>query len=73
MVNIVNICFITDTNYAVPTGVAIESLIENCKKDTMYNIYIIAVDVGEKIILKWKTYIPVFQLICIRIPIFDFT
>lgn len=54
MVNIVNICFITDTNYAVPTGVAIESLIENCKKDTMYNIYIIAVNVGEKIINKFK-------------------
>ena len=54
MKNIVNICFITDTNYAVPTGVAIESLIKNCNKDTQYNVYVIAVGTNKKLADKFK-------------------
>ena len=54
MKNIVNICFITDKNYAVPTGVAIESLVKNCNKDTQYNLYVIAVDTDKKVADKLK-------------------
>ena len=49
----VNICFLTDNGYAMPTGVAIESLCKNKKKNTKYDIYILAIDISyenEKIL-----------------------
>jgi len=43
----VNVCFITDIGYAVPTAVAVQSLIENRGKSTKYNIYIVAVNLDN--------------------------
>ena len=45
---IINICFLTDDSYAMPTGVAIKSLCESKNKNTVYNIYILAIDVSSK-------------------------
>ncbi len=49
----VNVCFITDNNYTVPTAVAIQSLIEHRAKSTEYNIYIVAVNLDKD---KIKTF-----------------
>ena len=50
----VNVCFITDENYAVPTLVAVQSLIENRAKNTRYRIYIVAVNLTEEQIKKFQ-------------------
>lgn len=52
--NNINVCFITDESYAMPTGVAIRSLIENAGKKSRYNIYIVAVNLDEKSIKNLK-------------------
>lgn len=54
MKNNINVCFITDESYAMPTGVAIQSLIENASKKSRYNIYIVAVNLDEKSIKNLK-------------------
>jgi lipopolysaccharide biosynthesis glycosyltransferase len=43
------VVFITDNNYALPTGVAIQSLISTKNKDTRYDIYVICNKVEEKL------------------------
>ena len=52
--NNINVCFITDESYAMPTGVAIQSLIENAGKESKYNIYVIAVNLDKKSIKYLK-------------------
>lgn len=37
----INICLITDNNFALPTAVTIESIAKNSDKNCVYNIYII--------------------------------
>lgn len=46
--NKVAIAFICDDNYVVPTVVAITSLIENKRKVTYYDIFIIASELTEE-------------------------
>ena len=41
------ICFCTDDNYALPTSVALTSLIQNKNPETIYDIYVIINDVSE--------------------------
>lgn len=43
----VNICFLTDNGYVMPTCVAITSMIENKKKETIYNIYLLCINVTK--------------------------
>ena len=42
--NKINIAFICDSNYALPTRTAVNSVIRNKKTNTKLHIYIIAVD-----------------------------
>lgn len=42
----VNICFICDDKFSLPTGVAIQSLSENRNVDIYYNVYIICYNVS---------------------------
>lgn len=42
------IVFATDNNYAIPTGIAITSLILNKNKETCYDIYILSDNVSEE-------------------------
>lgn len=50
-----NLVFICDNNYALPTRTAINSVIKNKKPDTKLHIYIIAVDLTTENIKKFKT------------------
>ena len=43
----INLCFITDDYYAMPTCVAISSILKNKKESTIYDIYILCKDVSE--------------------------
>lgn len=43
----INLCFITDDYYAMPTCITISSILENKKKDIIYNIYILCKNVSE--------------------------
>lgn len=54
MSDIVNVCFICDSKYAVPTGVAIQSLLINSYKKTKYNIYIIGVNLDKETVRKFN-------------------
>lgn len=54
MTNMINVCFITDTNYMIPTGVAVMSLIKNCDENVICNIYIIAVDTDKNLSNKYN-------------------
>ena len=47
LMNHIDICFICDDHFALPTGVAVQSLIENCDMDNYYNVYIICHKVSE--------------------------
>ena len=54
----INICLITDNNFALPTAVTIESIAQNISKDNQYAIYIICnknVTEENKIKLKSRT------------------
>ena len=44
----INIAFITDNNFALPTGVAIQSLYSNRNLNQQYNIYVICNQVAEE-------------------------
>ena len=46
------VIFITDENYAMPTAVAITSLLKNKKKDTQYNLYVLGVGLSDDSISK---------------------
>jgi lipopolysaccharide biosynthesis glycosyltransferase len=52
----VAVAFICDSNYVIPTAVAITSLVYNKKQDTFYNIYIIAASLSEKEIEKFYEF-----------------
>ncbi|MBQ3785120.1 MAG: hypothetical protein II843_01855, partial [Alphaproteobacteria bacterium] len=54
MSDIVNVCFICDSKYTVPTGVAIQSLLINSYKKTKYNIYIIGVNLDKETVRKFN-------------------
>lgn len=45
--NKIKICLITDNNYAIPTAVAIVSMIENKNADSIYEINILAVELDD--------------------------
>lgn len=45
MINPIQIVFITDNNYILPTSVAIQSLIKNKNSETVYDIHVLAIDV----------------------------
>lgn len=45
---LINIAYITDENYVMPTCVSIISLIENSGKETTYNIYVLTSAISEK-------------------------
>ena len=47
MDNVINICYITDKNYFLPTLVSILSVAENCSESHI-NIYVICSDVSQK-------------------------
>jgi len=51
-----SVAFICDSNYVIPTAVAITSLICNKNQDTYYDIYIIAVDLLEREIEKFYEF-----------------
>ncbi len=51
-----SVAFICDSNYVIPTAVAITSLICNKKQDTYYDIYIIAVGLLEREIEKFYEF-----------------
>ena len=44
----INLCFVTDEGYSMPTGVTIYSILENKKENTEYNIYILCKDVSDR-------------------------
>ena len=44
---ILDIIFITDNNFSMPTGVAIQSLFYNRDKNSVYNIHVICNGVKE--------------------------
>ncbi len=46
--NYINIVFITDNNYVMPTGVAITSIMANKKKETCITFYVICDGVSEE-------------------------
>ena len=50
-----NLVFICDNNYALPTRTAINSVIRNKKTETELKIYIVAVDLTTENIKKFKT------------------
>lgn len=50
-----NLVFICDNNYALPTRTAINSVIRNKKTETELKIYIVAVDLSPENIKKFKT------------------
>ena len=45
----INVCFICDKKYSMPTSVAIQSLVMNSNKKTKYNVYVVGVDLDEQI------------------------
>lgn len=50
-----NLVFICDNNYALPTRTAINSVIRNKKTETELKIYVVAVDLSPENIKKFKT------------------
>ncbi|MBP3686953.1 MAG: glycosyltransferase [Alphaproteobacteria bacterium] len=59
----INLCFICDENYALPTCVTIESLKINKSKHSEYNIYILAQNLSQNSITKLKNLQSVDMLI----------
>ena len=51
---VLNIVFITDESYVVPTAVAVESLIKNKSFDTIYNVKILVDEVNPRNIISLK-------------------
>lgn len=45
--NVVNLCFVTDSGYSMPTCVTLTSILANKNSDTSYNIYIMCKDVDS--------------------------
>ena len=56
MNNAVEIAFILDEGFVIPTSVAITSLVKNKNKDTNYNIYLIASNLSDYSIDKFYKY-----------------
>ena len=52
----INIVFICDNKFALPTGVAIQSIINNKKYDNIYNIYILTDKLSEDNLLKLNRF-----------------
>ena len=50
----VNICFLTDDGYAMPTCVAMTSMLINKNKDSTYNIFMLCINVSEENISRFK-------------------
>lgn len=53
--NAIHIVFITDENYAMPTGVAIYSLIKNKKPETIYKIYVLSNNVSQEMQKRFRS------------------
>ena len=51
--NEVNICFLTDNGYAMPTCVAMTSMLLNKNNDSKYNIYVLCINVSNNCIDKF--------------------
>lgn len=51
--NKVSLAFISDRHYALPTAVAITSLISNKHPDTCYDVFIITADIPESVLRKF--------------------
>lgn len=49
----INLCFVTDDGYSMPTCVTITSILMNKNKTTNYNIYILCSNVNEKNKMKF--------------------
>ena len=45
--NVINTCFLTDDGYAMPTCIAINSMIMNKNKESIYNIYVLSMNISE--------------------------
>lgn len=45
--NVINTCFLTDDGYAMPTCIAINSMIINKNKESIYNIYVLSMNISE--------------------------
>jgi lipopolysaccharide biosynthesis glycosyltransferase len=50
---IINTCFLTDDGYAMPTCIAITSMLKNKKKDSKYVIYVLSMNVSKANIEKF--------------------
>ncbi len=50
------VCFISDDGYVIPTATAIQSLIQNKKAETHYDIYIISPSLSQKSIERFKLF-----------------
>lgn len=53
---IIHIAFITDENFAFPTGVALVSLLKNKNEFSRYQIYVLCNDVSDDIKKRFLTY-----------------
>lgn len=54
--NAINIAFITDDNYVIPTAVAITSLIKHKNPDSCYNIHIVTAGLSDENTQKFKQF-----------------
>lgn len=54
--NVVNVAFILDDGFVIPTATAITSLIENKSSDTIYNIYLITNNLSKKNICLFEQF-----------------
>lgn len=52
----VDVAFICDSHYVLPTVVAITSLIDNKNKSTHYNIYVVAADISNREAEKFREF-----------------
>lgn len=52
--NEINVCFLTDDGYAMPTCIAMKSMLDNKNKNTKYNIYILSTSLSEHNTVKFK-------------------
>ena len=43
----VNLCFVTDDYYAMPTCITINSILKSKNKNTIYNVYILCKDISD--------------------------
>ncbi|MBQ9270837.1 MAG: glycosyltransferase family 8 protein [Alphaproteobacteria bacterium] len=52
----IDIAFITDDNYAIPTAVAITSLIQNKNAESLYNIYVVTTAISAENVNLFKQF-----------------